>query len=130
MEEPPRHPKFDFARWDTQRCRLQLDRDFPEKPRRQIKTVADVLDSVVEKLGLDERRVPTALEENWEEIVGKQIAKHARPGHIENGVLNIYVIHPVWMNELQRFHKKPLLAKIRKQMGERVKDLKFRPGPG
>ncbi len=45
----------------------------------------------------------------WDKLVGKQIAMRARPLRIRQGVLEVQVDHPVWMQQLQML--KPQILK-------------------
>lgn len=129
--EPNRKPKFDPDRWMLQKQRLRLSGYKPPYPLREIKQMGSVLDKVFEDLGIENLNSGYAFETNWADTVGKQIAKHARPGKLRNGVLTIYVDHPTWMNELSRFGKKALLFKLQKKHStDVIKDITFRPDPG
>lgn len=66
--------------------------------------------------------------QRWREIVGPQIAVHARPYRIRNGVLLVQVDHPVWMQELQ-FLKEELRTKLNAVLKDsRLENLFFLPG--
>lgn len=47
----------------------------------------------------------------WDQIVGQQIALHARPRKLRRGVLEVQVDHPVWMQQLHML-KPRILEKI------------------
>jgi hypothetical protein len=65
----------------------------------------------------------------WEEAVGPQIARAARPVALRNGVLLVHVKHPVWMQELVAM-RETLLRRVRRVASASVvKDLRFRVGP-
>ncbi|MCM0605819.1 MAG: DUF721 domain-containing protein [Xanthomonadaceae bacterium] len=44
--------------------------------------------------------VESALMQSWDEIVGRGVAIHTEPSHIQDGVLWVRVDHPVWQAEL------------------------------
>ena len=44
--------------------------------------------------------VESTLMQSWDEVVGRGIAIHAEPSHIQDGVLWVRVDHPVWQAEL------------------------------
>lgn len=47
----------------------------------------------------------------WDKLVGKQIAMRARPLRLRQGILEVQVDHPVWMQQLQML-KPQILKKI------------------
>lgn len=44
--------------------------------------------------------VESALLQSWEVVVGRGIAIHAEPSHIQEGTLWVVVDHPIWQAEL------------------------------
>jgi hypothetical protein len=64
----------------------------------------------------------------WEKAVGPQIAKNARPLRIRDGILELRVVHPVWMQQLQML-KPQILKKLNERLeGAQIRDLYFRRG--
>ncbi len=64
----------------------------------------------------------------WDETVGPQIAARARPVRIRDGVLEIRVDQPVWMQQLQLM-KPLLLGRLNDRLGGAVlRDLFLRQG--
>jgi hypothetical protein len=51
----------------------------------------------------------------WDKLVGEQIAHRARPLRIRQGVLEVQVDHPVWMQQLQMLKPK-ILEKLNQQI--------------
>ena len=48
---------------------------------------------------------------------------------LRNGLLVVAVDHPVWLQELSRYHKSLLLQKIKERVGKNaVRDIVFRIG--
>jgi predicted nucleic acid-binding Zn ribbon protein len=66
---------------------------------------------------LDGRAAELRLVAAWPEIVGPQVAMHARPGRLERGLLVVYVANSVWLAELNRLFQKPMLENIRRHLG-------------
>lgn len=65
----------------------------------------------------------------WDEVVGPQIARRARPIRIREGVLEVRVDQPVWMQQLQLL-KPRILARLNQALGkELLRDLFLRRGP-
>lgn len=64
----------------------------------------------------------------WDEVVGPQIAARARPAKIRNGVLEVRVDQPVWMQQLQLMKPK-ILSRLNERLGESViADIYWRRG--
>lgn len=90
--------------------------------------IGSVIQSVVKKRNLSGSMWQHQLEMEWGVVVGAAIAKHARPGLFENGLLTIFVDSSVWLNELKRYSADLLLTKIRQRFSE-VKQLRFQADP-
>ena len=85
--------------------------------------------SVMKSLGLEQRLQQSQVFFLWREIVGSDIARHAQPSRLRNGVLMVSVDHPIWLQELSRYHKSLLLQKIKERIGQNaVRNIVFRIG--
>src|SRR5689334_11479071 len=85
--------------------------------------------NVMKSLGLKQRLEQSQVFYLWPQIVGNDIAKHAQPVALRNGSLIVAVDHPIWLQELKRFHKNLLLQKVQQTIGKSaVKDIVFRIG--
>lgn len=84
---------------------------------------------VLKGLGLEQRLQQSQVFYHWPDIVGKDIALHARPISLRNRLLIVGVDHPGWLQELSRYHKPLLLQKVRDRIGKTaVRDIVFRIG--
>ncbi|MDP3276792.1 MAG: DUF721 domain-containing protein [Deltaproteobacteria bacterium] len=64
----------------------------------------------------------------WEQAVGPQVARCARPVALRDGVLVVHVAHPVWLQELTPI-RAILLAKVQKLAGAAVvRELRLKVG--
>ena len=63
----------------------------------------------------------------WEEVVGKKIAKHAKPLQINKERLVVGVDGSVWLYHLN-FFKKKILSGLKKKGGVNIKELSFKVG--
>ena len=100
--------------------------DPPAKPAPALR---QLMPGIRKGLGLEQRLHQSQVFHQWLEIVGADIAKHAQPVSLKNGLLVIAVDHPVWLQELARYHKPLLLQKIRDRIGKTaVRELVFRIG--
>jgi len=55
----------------------------------------------------------------WEQVVGPQIASHAKPLRIRDGVLEVRVDQPIWMQQL-RLMAPQILQKLNSALGEQL----------
>ncbi len=111
-----RKEPFNKGAWAVQRERCRLPDEQPP-PLRHDQLVASVAQHIIKDLKLESRVTETRLLNEWAEIVGSQVAAHARPGRLERGVLTIFVANSVWLAELSRMWLKPMHANIRRQLG-------------
>ncbi len=100
-----------------------------EPPAQPAAGVDKLVPKVVKSLGLEQRLQESQVFFHWPDIVGKDIARHAQPVSLRNRLLIVAVDHPVWLQELRRYHKDLLLQKVRERIGKTaVKDIAFRIG--
>ncbi len=92
--------------------------------------VRDVLPGLLDRLGLGDMHWLDRFVADWAETMGPAVASHTRPGRYRDGFLTVFVDSSVWLNELMRFGKAPMLAKLRARHGESsVKDLRLQLDP-
>lgn len=77
----------------------------------------DLLDSLLQGWGLNERLQQYRAVLIWDEVVGPQISARTRPERIRDGILEVCVDQPVWMQQLQLL-KPQLLARLNTQLGD------------
>jgi predicted nucleic acid-binding Zn ribbon protein len=79
---------------------------------REIRAISASLERVARRLGAPPARVLTAVFSGWEQLVGPDIAAHARPTSLRDGVLVVVVDQSAWAAQL-RFMASDLLTRIR-----------------
>lgn len=90
--------------------------------------VKDVVGRVVGDLGLDGLQAAFDVGEQWEEVVGAEIARHCRPVAVRHGVLEAEVDSSVWAQQLQ-LQRPAILAALASALGDRAPtDLRFHVG--
>ena len=101
-----------------------------DPPARPAPALQQLVPGVMQRLGLAQRLQQSQVFHQWPAIVGADIAKHAQPVSLKNGLLVVAVDHPVWLQELARYHKPLLLQKIRDRIGKptALRDIVFRIG--
>lgn len=107
---------------------MMLSRE--EGRKHEIEPVNVILQRLISKIRQDyesRQEGPSEILEQWEDLVGSQVALHAKPRKITKGVLTIFVDSPVWLHELTTFAK-PTLLKTLTSKWPWIKDIKFRSG--
>lgn len=98
-----------------------------EKPA--FSSITEVINKWFESKNLGQKRRDFNAFHNWDQIVGKDIAKNTEPVKFYKDVLVIKVSNSVWTQELQ-YLKPNLLEKIRSSFPDtKIKDLIFKVGP-
>jgi hypothetical protein len=88
----------------------------------------DLVEKLLTGLGLDERLHQYRALIIWEEVVGPQIAARTRPVRIRDGVLEVNVDQPTWMQQLQLMKPK-ILAQLNAELGKgTIRDLYLKRG--
>lgn len=94
----------------------------------QAARAGELVDKLLKGLGLDERLQQYRALIIWEDVVGPQIAARTRPVRIREGILEINVDQPTWMQQLQLMKPK-ILAQLNAEMGKAtIKDLYLKRG--
>jgi predicted nucleic acid-binding Zn ribbon protein len=120
-----RSKKFNRGAWALQRERFRIAQSEP-LPDNNLTPIQDVVPAFLKSLGLDQQWREQAVVEKWADIVGPQIAAQTRPAQLQRGVLTVFVTHPTWLSELERFHKETILRRLQKQCpSAQVRALRF-----
>jgi predicted nucleic acid-binding Zn ribbon protein len=90
---------------------------------------AEVLPTVMQRLGLSERLHESEVIEAWAKIVGEFIATHSAPMSLRDGVLYVRVLQPALHYELEQISKPAILRKLKQRFrGRTIREIKFRIG--
>jgi predicted nucleic acid-binding Zn ribbon protein len=76
----------------------------------------DLLDAVMAGLGGPSASAIVAIHERWDELVGVEVAPHAKPLGIDGGRLRIGVDGPAWASHL-RWSEAEILARVHALVG-------------
>ena len=91
--------------------------------------ISDVLGRLFTSRGWGRKNDRLRLEAAWADAAGEALQKDTRVLGLKRGVLEIEVRNAVLMSELAQYHKRGLLAKLRKALaGVTLTDVKFRAG--
>ncbi len=91
--------------------------------------VADALDGVLKRLGLQQVVERHDLFREWDERVGREIARVARPWRVDGDALIVRVASPAWMNELSLRQTELLERLNRDRQKSGIRRLIFRLDP-
>ena len=109
--------------YGAERCGLEMASHSPKSVH-----IKSLLEDVAKQAVSWQTSMLIKLQNNWEKIVGKQIANIAKPVAIRYHVVYIEVSHSAWMNELQGEIKDKILGNIIKICGNKYcGDIKFVP---
>ena len=90
--------------------------------------LSDILAKLFAARGWGRKNERVRLEDAWREAAGER-ASETRVASMRRGVLEVEVKNGVLLQELAQFHKRRLLADLRKRLpGTAVTDIKFRAG--
>jgi len=89
----------------------------PPEPR----SIRASLDAVARSLGGPDSQSLSGVFAHWADIVGPQLAAHARPLSLASGVLVVAVTEPAWATQLT-YLESELLGRFRDALGEGVVD--------
>jgi predicted nucleic acid-binding Zn ribbon protein len=95
----------------------------------RVAPLSHLVPQVMKDWGLEQRLHQSQLVAHWTEIVGNELARHAQPVSLRKKVLTVGVDHPIWLQELSRYHKPLLLKKVNDRLGKNaVRNIVFRIG--
>jgi hypothetical protein len=87
-----------------------------------------LLSQLLTRWGMDRKLREYQAWEVWDEVVGPQIAARARPCKMREGVLEVAVDQPVWMQQLQLM-KPRIVSQLNARLGEAlIRDIFWRRG--
>ena len=91
------------------------------KPER----IGKILTRIMARRGFQRQIFQEQIENIWAEAVGETLAGQTRPGNIRRGVLEVFVAHSIFEQELS-FLQPEILQKLNAAMGEnKIKRFKF-----
>jgi predicted nucleic acid-binding Zn ribbon protein len=97
-----------------------MKREPPKGPER----LGEILSRLFAARGWGRRQERLRLEKAWAEAAGPDAARQTRVGGLRRGVLEVEVGSAVLLQELAHYHKRRLLAELRRTIA--VTDLRFR----
>jgi predicted nucleic acid-binding Zn ribbon protein len=97
-------------------------------PNRPAAHIGGVLDGLLKQLRPEAEDGMLRIWRIWEEAVGDEIARNARPAAVKGSTLLVHVSSSTWVHQLQ-FLKRDLISRLNAGLGQnRVEDIKFKVG--
>lgn len=91
----------------------------PPPPFKDAEPVGEAAVRVMRALDLPREDADAALVEKiWPDAAGPDVAAHARPGALRDGVLTVRVRGSAWLSELRREGPAEILPRLRRAFGE------------
>jgi predicted nucleic acid-binding Zn ribbon protein len=100
-----------------------------DKPEKGPEALTEILSQLFTARGWGRRSERLHLEHAWEAAAGPAYVGKTRAGSLRRGVLEIHVENAVLMQELNSFHKRRLLADLKRRLPNTpITDLRFKAG--
>jgi predicted nucleic acid-binding Zn ribbon protein len=97
-------------------------------PNRPAAHIGGVLDGLLKQLRPEAEDGMLRIWRIWEETVGDEISRNARPAAVKGSTLLVHVSSSTWVHQLQ-FLKRDLISRLNAGLGQnRVEDIKFKVG--
>lgn len=110
-------PGFDPDAWRVRREFARIPDPLPPPPFKPAERAGVAAERVFRSLGLPaEDAVALRIEKAWPGAVGPDVALHASPGPLENGVMTVFVRGSAWLAELRREARAMILPKLREAL--------------
>ena len=98
----------------------------PPPSERDPRKLSESLDRITRRLGGPSAGVASTVFAGWEDLVGPDIAAHAQPVSLRDGILTLAVDHPTWAAQL-RFMTADLLTRMAAATtGEEIREIRLR----
>ncbi len=121
--------RYDKSHWLQERERFRLTRA-ARPPAQSDNYIRQTILDIFSKMNTGERSIWRQLEQEWVDLVGNTIARHARPVRLDRKNLIVAVDSSVWLNELIRYERQAMLAKIQQRLGQdQVQSIRFQVDP-
>jgi len=100
-----------------------------DKGRDSLTSLRDVIANLLSDGALPFNPEDAYIWKVWDEVVGPDISRNAKPLWIKDRRLKVTVSDPIWLQEL-KFVEKDIKEKLNKKLGRKaVEKIEFRVGP-
>jgi predicted nucleic acid-binding Zn ribbon protein len=100
-----------------------------DKDKNSLTSIRDVIANLLSDGALPFNPDDAHIWKVWDEVVGPDISRNAKPLWIKDRRLKVTVSDPIWLQEL-KFVEKDIKEKLNKKLGRKaVEKIEFRVGP-
>jgi hypothetical protein len=100
-----------------------------EKSRVSARKAGDLMPRVLADLRMDRRQGEAELVKVWNNLLSPDVTAHAQPVGLNKGTLFVNVDNSVWLDEIVRYRRKEILARLQFSFGrEMITKISFRLG--
>jgi len=93
------------------------------------RTPADLLPNLMTQFHIESRKDDQEVIKVWNEALDPQIVAHAQPTGLNKGTLFVTVDSSPWLDEIVRYHRKPILHLLQNSFGiQKIIRISFRLG--
>ena len=97
--------------------------------KRHLQSLSSILHQITQQYGLHSRLQVLKFQENWEPIVGKNMAKHTFPLNLQFHKLTLLVDNPAWTQQLHFLQPKILKLLRHFTPNIEISEIRFKVGP-
>jgi len=97
-------------------------RSDPDDPKKGLtaKPISAVMPKLLTGMGLDRRRGELEILRVWNNLIDPSIIAHAQPVNLAKGTLFVNVDNSMWLDEIVRYRRKEILARLQHSFGKEV----------
>jgi predicted nucleic acid-binding Zn ribbon protein len=93
------------------------------------RSAGEVMPRIAKRLGLDRRLTETEMLKVWNHLLDPTITAHAQPTGLVRGTLFVQVDSSVWLNEIVRYRRQEVLARLQHSFGkDLIQKISFKLG--
>lgn len=97
--------------------------------QRPARPLGAIVPEVLARLQLDRRLQQAEVLRVWNQVLSPALTAHAQPTGLRHGTLFVSVDHPVWRDEIVRYHRHEILERLQQALGpDVVRRISFRVG--
>jgi len=96
---------------------------------RPAQAVGNLMPGLLKRIRLDQRQGEAEILRVWGHLIDPTIAAHAQPTGLAKGTLFVTVDSSVWLDEIIRYRRKEILARLQHSFGrDLIQRISFRVG--
>lgn len=97
--------------------------------QRTARPLSAIVPETLARLQLERRVQEAEILRVWNQALSPTLTAHAQPTGLRHGTLFVSVDHPVWRDEIVRYHRHEILERLQQALGpDVVRRISFRVG--